>query len=302
MTSKEIEAFLAIVIHKNQSKAAKSLFIEQSSLSRRLKALEDELGYKLFVRNKGRNQKIGLTTEGEKFIPLALQWRNLWEETEALNQNQNHKNKKLRIISSDGPNIYVLAGAYIDFYKKYPEINLEITTRKSRDAYMDLENDKADIAFVVIPNYSLQLETIPFYKERMLFVCSKTAPYPEIISTSALDPKKYVYCIRPLEFRLWFENWFGTSQQPSVKCDLIPIIENFIAGTENWTIIPATIFENMKSERLCSKPMTNPPPDRTIYCVTHNSSRMKAYIKDFKSIAAKYIKQLHDVQLINDKL
>lgn len=53
MTKLEIAAFLAIVEHGSISATAEQIFVTQPALSRRIQALEKELGYRLFERDKG---------------------------------------------------------------------------------------------------------------------------------------------------------------------------------------------------------------------------------------------------------
>ena len=65
--------------------AANSLFITQPALSRRIQALENELGYPLFIRGKGIRSN-ELTLQGEHFFPVAKKWLQLFQETEAINQ------------------------------------------------------------------------------------------------------------------------------------------------------------------------------------------------------------------------
>lgn len=52
MTELEIEAFLAIVKSGSISAAAQELYVTQPALSRRIGALEQELGYCLMNRKK----------------------------------------------------------------------------------------------------------------------------------------------------------------------------------------------------------------------------------------------------------
>lgn len=52
MTELEIDAFLNIVKYGSITKAAEILYISQPALSRRIKSLESELQYKLFIRQK----------------------------------------------------------------------------------------------------------------------------------------------------------------------------------------------------------------------------------------------------------
>lgn len=53
MTRLEIEAFIEVVQAGSISAAAKSLYISQPALSRRIQVLESELGYQLIERKKG---------------------------------------------------------------------------------------------------------------------------------------------------------------------------------------------------------------------------------------------------------
>ena len=53
MTLLEIEAFLAVVKYGTLSTASQNLFISQPALTRRIQIMEQELGYPLFIRQKG---------------------------------------------------------------------------------------------------------------------------------------------------------------------------------------------------------------------------------------------------------
>lgn len=68
MTSNQIKYFLGIVEWKSFSRAAGELYISQSSLSKQIKSLENELGEKLFFRNGPR---VELTDYGEAFLKYA---------------------------------------------------------------------------------------------------------------------------------------------------------------------------------------------------------------------------------------
>lgn len=71
-----IEVFLAIVRTRNISRAAEQLNLSQSTVSKRLKVLEQEINAILFERGKG-NKVLSLTLAGEEFIDLAERWQSL---------------------------------------------------------------------------------------------------------------------------------------------------------------------------------------------------------------------------------
>ena len=73
MTHAGIECFLAVCRYKTGSRAAESLFITQSSLSTRLKALEKELGGPLFYRKQGGFS--ALLTHSSSSLPVSKKVR-----------------------------------------------------------------------------------------------------------------------------------------------------------------------------------------------------------------------------------
>lgn len=93
----ELETFLAAAETLNLTKAAETLFVSQSTVTHRLKKLEEELQYKLFFRQKGKRSVI-LTLRGEEFMSIAKRWIALYQEMELLKHNVS---KSLSIASVD---------------------------------------------------------------------------------------------------------------------------------------------------------------------------------------------------------
>ena len=74
-----LQYFLAVAREQNITKAAKTLYITQSTLSKQMMDLENQLGKKLFVRGK---RKITLTEEGFFLKNRAQEIIELLENTE----------------------------------------------------------------------------------------------------------------------------------------------------------------------------------------------------------------------------
>lgn len=70
-----LKAFLEVHRSRHFGHAAKNLFISQSAVSARIKQLEDELGIRLFTRDRNN---IELTTAGRKFLVYAENILNTW--------------------------------------------------------------------------------------------------------------------------------------------------------------------------------------------------------------------------------
>lgn len=68
--------FLEIVSTRSFIRAAERLNVSQTTVSARVKTLEEQLGRSLFVRNKAG---ASLTTAGEQFLRYAPTFVQLWE-------------------------------------------------------------------------------------------------------------------------------------------------------------------------------------------------------------------------------
>lgn len=70
-----LKAFIEVYRSRHFGRAAKNLFISQSAVSARIKQLEDELGTRVFTRDRNN---IELTTAGKKFLNYAENILNTW--------------------------------------------------------------------------------------------------------------------------------------------------------------------------------------------------------------------------------
>lgn len=94
MTTNQIIYFLAVVKYKTFTQAAEELYISQSSLSKQIKALEQELDCTLFSRDNKLNT---LTAEGEIFLIYAEKFSESYQQLMASLNSLHHKVAKQEI-------------------------------------------------------------------------------------------------------------------------------------------------------------------------------------------------------------
>lgn len=75
-----IRMFIAVAETGSFTKAAKSLFVSHSTVSRAISALEEEFGVRLFDRD---NRVFGLTAAGNMLLPRARELASLAESIES---------------------------------------------------------------------------------------------------------------------------------------------------------------------------------------------------------------------------
>ena len=263
MTNLEIEAFMAVVRTGSITRAAQFLYTTQSALSRRIKTLEQELGYTLMKRQKGM-RSIELTPEGQSFITVAEKWRLLWEEAREISRMERHLSLNLSAV--DSVSTYIMPKVYEDFLLQNPEVSVSIRTLHSQEAYGCIESGVVDIAFISDDMYVSGVETGPAFRERMLFVCAADAHSPQTVHPSQMDPARQIRFPWNPEYDQWHRCWFDSRLKPWVLLDKMSFFEEFLFRGENWAILPASAACRLKAQTgLSVRPIQEGPPERLIY-------------------------------------
>ncbi len=292
MTHLEIEAFLSIIKFGSITKASEHLFVTQPALSRRIKALESELGYGLIIRQKGiRN--IELTEAGRAFIPVAEKWQLLWKESQDIRQLD--RNAILNVASIDSVSTYVLPQVYHAFLQSETKTKLTIHMLHSHEAYQHVEEGLVDIAFISNTRYSKNVETIPAFREPMRFICAAGSNYPPEVHPSQLVVKNEIKLPWNPEYERWHEYWFGAATQPRVFLDKMSLLEQF-AGLENsWALVPASVANRLKNNvNIEMRGIKEGPSDRIIYYLL-GTNRKSEPTNRFLHILSGYLKQVEGV-------
>ena len=126
--------FLAIAREQNITKAAESLFVTQSTLSRQMMDLEKQLGKQLFIRGK---RKITLTEEGTYLRNRAQEILELIDNTEsAFRTNEEALSGDITIGCGETAAMDVIIQQFAEFHRRYPDVKFHI---HSGDADMVLE-------------------------------------------------------------------------------------------------------------------------------------------------------------------
>jgi len=157
------------------SKAAKIMFRTQSALSQQVKALERELGCRLFERIG--KQKMRLTYAGERLFSFTgnlIQQRN--ELVEDLNQITGQKAGRLRIGGQFASFYYLLPDIISTYRKQYPEISLKLFERPFREIISLLQSGDIDFGIFMQEPLSKDLVAIHWKKTELILATPKRHP------------------------------------------------------------------------------------------------------------------------------
>lgn len=157
------------------SKTAEFTYTTQSSISKSIKKLEEELNTKLFYR---KPHGIELTQEGKSVLYYVEKaYGNLLTAERIIKETDNLERGKLNIGLPSYISSFYFMDKIIDFYKKYP--NIEITLiNGNRESLLDLLN-KHQIDFFIYSSPIIEdikdedIKVIKLYPIRYTFFCKK---------------------------------------------------------------------------------------------------------------------------------
>lgn len=245
MELKQIETFLQIVADKNMSKAAEALYITQSTVSYRLRTLEDELETVLIARKKG-TQNITLTPQGESFVPLAQDWLELYRKTQAFCGKG--EALRLRIAAPESIN-YLLRDTYRCLRQQETQISLAVQTVGSEQIIQVLNQKAADIGFSYIPTSSagMQVEQIGSFPMVLVERGTRRPSYPYILPQD-LDIRHAVMVtgigLENPNTAVYYKAWFPNSRGFRLQLDSTLMLQsNMMDG--DWCILPELGLERL---------------------------------------------------------
>ena len=262
-----IETFLMISEFHTISETAEMMYTSQSTISHRLKTLEDYLGVRLFNRKKGI-KKVTLTTDGERFYSLAQRWLDLDDSMRSFNQLTPYR--KLNIGGLDSVNQYLLRPILPEIRKKNPELPLECFSFHSQEIYRRLVSRELDIGFAFFPVHFNELSAEPVFREPVVMISLKDSVYEEEnITPVSLDKGNEVFFSWDSNLAQWHDEWWPRFRQPFAKVNSSALLINFMCSEKSWAMCPMSVAISLHEERgMKLHRFTDPPPDRTCYMLT----------------------------------
>lgn len=179
MTSFQVKCFLMVAEYLSFTEAANQLFVAQSSLSRNVSNLEEELGLQLFVRTK---KYVRLTPAGailfDKFSKMEIQMQETIEEAR---RAQDNLEGLLRIgIIENQRSEHFLPQSISSLRKNLPNLKIDLLRGNFKELREALSRNEIDVAMTVdfdLDSYKEQnIVSQPFFSSGGRCVISKYHP------------------------------------------------------------------------------------------------------------------------------
>ena len=169
MELKQLESFVAVVVYKSFTEAAKQLYISQPTISTHIQALEKELETKLIVRT---TKSIELTKRGAELYECAVKMLDLRDGL--LEKWRSWDEKIIRLGVSTIPSAYILPEFLPKFCKEYPEVFFQSIQSDSKGIIEGVLDGRMDVGLVGMEWEAEALACIPFYEDELVVITPVT--------------------------------------------------------------------------------------------------------------------------------
>ncbi len=301
MELKQLEYFMAICEEMHFTKTADKLRIGQPTLSYQIKALEEELGIRLFDR---LGKKIALTEAGKILLEHSQQIFNIIKSAnDQLQELQKLNRGKLIIGALSGDLSHIASMALLEFHAMYPQIQLQFFVLD--DVIEKIKQNELDLALTIMPKEDDGLNIIPLYEEEFCLVVHSEhlLANRNYLDLSQIEDIPFILNPRDHSFRKWFDDLCGNQGiliEPIIESSDIKSIVSLVKEGRGATILSRTLY-NLEDNGSLRAIRIKPALQRKVTIIHHKEKHIGAAANIFKNLLNSYIEKYSRIDsLLND--
>jgi DNA-binding transcriptional LysR family regulator len=212
LDSRQVRAFCVLARTNSFTQAARELHLTQSGVSHSMKALERDVGCRLFDK---LGKKVVLTQAGEQLLHHA---KKILHEMENARESLTHLGKwgrgRLRLGASTTACQHIIPPVLREFKESFPDHAITIEPGDTPELVAALLRQKIDLALSLEPEKEPQLEFHPLFIDELHFIVSALHPWVTTGRVERDDIPKQNYILynkKSITFRI-VEEYFRREQ------------------------------------------------------------------------------------------
>lgn len=208
LDTRQVRAFCVLARTGSFTQAARELHLTQSGVSHSMKALERDVGCRLFDK---LGKKVVLTQAGEQLLQHATK---ILQEMENARESLAHLGKwgrgRLRLGASTTACQHILPTVLREFKESFPEHNITIEPGDSPTMIAALLRQRVDLALALEVENEPQLDFQPLFTDELHFIVGALHPWAQArrVERAEIPRQNYIlYNKASITFRL-IEDYF----------------------------------------------------------------------------------------------
>src|SRR5256714_15254899 len=170
----QLNSFLEVARHSSFSKAAERCFRTQPAISSQIRAIEEEVGAKLFDRS---GAKVTLTLAGKAFQAYADEaLRSLKTLKTNIAEMERTPRGEIVVGANEATCLYVLPEVFADFKRQHPKVSVSIQRAETSKTLESVIDQTVDFGIVSMPVKDPRLLAVPVHHDELVLITASRHP------------------------------------------------------------------------------------------------------------------------------
>jgi DNA-binding transcriptional LysR family regulator len=286
----QLETFLEVARHCSFSRAAEKRFRTQPAISSQIRALEDEIGAKLFDRSGG---KVALTGAGKVFQSYAeeaLQSRRVVITT--VEEMERVPRGELVVAANEGTCLHILPEVFAHFKKQYSGVAVSIKRSEHHKILESVIDNSVDFGVVSLPVNDNRLTVVTIHKDELVLIVPPHNPLAKMKEAAVSDIVKFPLLVPKVgRTRDAIEELFHECRlrpQISMELDSSELMKRFVAADVGVGFIArSNVAEDVRAGVLVAVAMADAQIRRDLALVFRKDKALSRAALAFIDIAVK---------------
>src|SRR5215472_8217160 len=286
----QLETFLEVARHTSFSRAAEKRFRTQPAISSQIRALEEEVGARLFDRSCG---KVALTGAGKLFHQYAehtLDSRKTMMVTVA--EMERVPRGEIVVGANEGTCLHILPEVFAEFKKLYPNVGVQISRLERAKIMESIIDNSVDFGVVSAPVDDKRLTVVNIHRDELVIIAPpghalsrmKQAAIAEVVEFPLLLPK--VGRTRDALENLFHERRLKPTI--SMELDSSELLKRFVAvGVGVGFIARSNVMEDLQAKVLAAVSLADATIQRDLALVFRKDKALSRAALAFIDITVK---------------
>lgn len=289
MEFEQLRAFYILAQTKNFTKAAEMLHLVQSTVTMRIKQLEERVGKPLFIRDK---RSVEITQAGLTLLPYAERILKLanegLNEVSALHPYEDY----LSVGSLNSIWTFSLEPILKEYHTRYPQIAVRTKTGHSADVVQFLLDNLIQLGIVYVPPTLPNFEVIPCYEDEIILIGAPDHPITRLgkIDTSELATLPLVYMQWGPPFNDWIREALPSNYVPKLHIDKAELAIDLIREKVGVGLVIRSCVKNELASGVLQEIelLGNKPPKRSAYIVLPKEKKKRPSVEKWLGLMKEF--------------
>jgi LysR family transcriptional regulator, low CO2-responsive transcriptional regulator len=286
----QLETFIEVARHTSFSRAAEKRFRTQPAISSQIRALEEEVGARLFDRSGG---KVSLTAAGKaflKYVEESLEQRKAM--LTSLAEMERVPRGEIVVGANEGTCLHILPEVFAEFKKHYPEVAVNIRRSERAKVLESIIDNSVDFGVVSLPVADNRLTVVIIHRDELVIIAPPKHPLAAMQSGTLTEVLKYPVLLPKVgRTRDQLETAFDQSKlKPNISMELdsSELLKRFVAADVGVGFIArSNVVEDVKAGVLAAIPLADIQIKRDLALVFRKDKALSRAALAFIDIAVK---------------